>query len=67
MFIRRTATRNTLSGESYVTFRLVRSERVAQRVRQVTLLNLGRHFDVASEHWRPCVCAWSNCSAPRHR
>ena len=42
MFIRRTATRNTITGESYHTYRLVRSERVGGKVRQVTLLNLGR-------------------------
>jgi hypothetical protein len=48
MFIRRTATRNTTTGESYTTFRLVRSERIGRKVRQVTLLNLGRHFAVAA-------------------
>ncbi len=56
MFIRRSATRNTLTGESYFTLRLVRSERVAGKVRQVTLLNLGRHFAVAQEDW-PLLCA----------
>ena len=37
MFIRQTSTRNNLSGESYTTYRLVRSERVAGKVKQVTL------------------------------
>lgn len=55
MFIRRTATRNQLNAESYVTFRLVRSERIGKKVRQVTLLNLGRHFELASKHW-PTLC-----------
>jgi hypothetical protein len=56
MFIRRTQTRNTLSGESYFTFRLVRSERVGGKVKQLTLLNLGRHFEVDAVHW-PVLCA----------
>ena len=39
MFIRRTRTRSI--GDSYFTFRLVRSERIGSKVRQRTLLNLG--------------------------
>jgi len=38
------------------THRLVRSERVGDKVRQVTLLNLGRHFAVAQSDW-PTLCA----------
>ena len=53
MFIRRTRTRS--SGEHYLTFRLVRSERIGAKVRQRTLLNLGRHFDVARIDW-PVLC-----------
>jgi transposase len=56
MYIRRTQTRNTLSGESYFTFRLVRSERVGGKVKQLTLLNLGRHFEVDALQW-PILCA----------
>ena len=52
MFIRRTRTRSI--GESF-TFRLVRSERTGDQVRQRTLLNLGRHFDVAPSEW-PALC-----------
>ena len=52
MFIRRTRTRRI--GE-YFTFRLVRSERLGDQVRQRTLLNLGRHFDVAQNDW-PMLC-----------
>ena len=52
MFIRRTRTRRI--GE-YFTFRLVRSERIGDKVRQRTLLNLGRHFDVAQNDW-PMLC-----------
>ena len=53
MFIRRTRTRS--SNEDYVTFRLVRSERTGAKVQQRTLLNLGRHFDVAPPDW-PRLC-----------
>jgi transposase len=56
MYIRRTQTRNTATGERYFTHRLVRSERQGGKVRQVTLLNLGRHFAVAQAHW-PTLCA----------
>ena len=55
MFIRRTQTRSTSSGEAYFTHRLVRSERIGDKVRQRTLLNLGRHFDVAQSDW-PTLC-----------
>ena len=53
MFIRRTRTRSI--GERYFTLRLVRSERIGSTVRQRTLLNLGRHFDVAQSDW-PVLC-----------
>jgi hypothetical protein len=56
MYIRRTHTRNTATGERYYTHRLVRSQRVGGKVRQVTLLNLGRHFAVAQADW-PGLCA----------
>ncbi|MHB1765399.1 MAG: IS1634 family transposase, partial [Gammaproteobacteria bacterium] len=56
MFIRRTATRSKLNGESYVTYRLVSSERHGKSVRQVARLNLGRDFGVAPKHW-PALCA----------
>lgn len=51
MFIRRTQTRSRATGEAYTTYRLVRSERVGEKVRQRTLLNLGRHFPVEKAHW----------------
>jgi hypothetical protein len=56
MFIRKTATRNNATNEPYFTFRLVASERTAQQVRQITLLNLGRHFDLPQPDW-PRLCA----------
>ena len=55
MYIRRTSTRSNATGESYFTYRLVSSERLGGKVKQVTLLNLGRHFAVAPELW-PAVC-----------
>ncbi len=55
MFIRQTKTSNSTTGEAYVTFRLVTSERVAKQVRQRTLLNLGRHFSLPKDEW-PLLC-----------
>jgi transposase len=56
MFIRKTATRSKSAGESYFTFRLVTSERTGKKVRQITLLNLGRQFDLPHSDW-PSLCA----------
>jgi hypothetical protein len=46
MFIRRTNTRNSKTGEAYFTHRLVEAVRVGKVVKQRTLLNLGTHFDL---------------------
>jgi Transposase DDE domain len=51
MFIRRTQTRNRVSGEPYVTHRLVHSARVGKAIKQTTLLNLGSHFDLPQALW----------------
>lgn len=56
MFIRKTATRNKSANETYFTFRLVTSERTGKQVRQITLLNLGRQFDLPQGDW-PRLCA----------
>jgi hypothetical protein len=56
MFIRRSPTRNKATGESYFSFRLVRTERAGGKVRQITLLNLGRHFPLPQEEWA-ALCA----------
>lgn len=56
MYIRQTKTSNALSGEAYYTFRLVASERIGGKVRQQTLLNLGRNFSLPREEW-PQLCA----------
>lgn len=42
MYILRTKTRNAATSERYFTHRLVRSERVGAKVREATLLNVGR-------------------------
>ena len=55
VFIRRTQTRRTQDGKPYFSHRLVHSERVGNTVRQRTLLNLGRHFDIPQAHW-PLLC-----------
>jgi transposase len=51
MYIRRTSIKSRHSGEPYYTYRLVESVRGVQGVRQRTLLNLGRHFEVPREQW----------------
>jgi transposase len=51
MYIRRATTKSRRTGEPYYTYRLVESVRSEGRVRQRTLLNLGRHFDVPREQW----------------
>ena len=55
MFIRCTQTRTTAAGATYFTHRLVRAERYGDKVRQRTLLNLGRHFEVSRNDW-PVLC-----------
>ena len=56
MFVRRTQTRSTANGEPYFTHRLVCSVRSGARVRQRTLLNLGRHFALPQSSW-PVLCS----------
>ena len=51
MFIRRTTIKSRASGEPYFTHRLVESIRTESGVRQRTVLNLGRHFEVPREQW----------------
>ena len=59
MFIRRTQTRRTEDGKPYFSHRLVHAERLGSTVRQRTLLNLGRHFDIPQADW-PLLCARIN-------
>lgn len=56
MFIRQTQTGNSQTGERYITYRLVNSERIGGKVRQNILLNLGRHFPIKPEEWT-VLCA----------
>ena len=56
MFIRKTPTRKKSGRDSYFTHRLVASEPTGDKVRQITLLNLGRHFDLPQSEW-PRLCA----------
>ena len=56
MYIRQTRTNNKATGEGYFTYRLVRGERVAGKVRQITVLNLGRNFSIKQEDW-PVLCS----------
>jgi transposase len=51
MFIRRTQTRNRISGEAYCTHRLVETIRVGKAVKQRTLLNLGSQFELNQTEW----------------
>ena len=56
MYIRRTTTRSNSDGNSYFSYRLVESTRVAGKVKQRTLLNLGKHFDIERSFW-PELCS----------
>jgi hypothetical protein len=56
MFIRQTRTNNKITGEGYFTYRLVRGERIGGKVRQITVLNLGRHFPIKQDDW-PLLCS----------
>lgn len=56
MYIRQTKTSTSATGETYSTYRLVASTRTGGKVRQQTLLNLGRNFDLPKELW-PQLCA----------
>jgi hypothetical protein len=52
MYIRRTTIKSRRSGEPYFTYRLVESIREGDNVRQRTLLNLGRNFEVPRAQWK---------------
>ena len=51
MYIRATKTHSS-DGRPAYSYRLVRSERMGDRVRQKTLLNLGTTWSVPKELWR---------------
>jgi len=51
MYIRKTKIKNSTQGEAYYTYRIVESIRKGNKVKQKTLLNLGKNFDIDSSHW----------------
>ena len=55
MYIRKTKTGTSSSGDIYYTFRIVSSQRINGKVRQKTLLNLGRYFSLNKDQW-PNLC-----------
>ena len=55
MSIRQTRTASKSTGEAYFTFRLLRGERIGGRVRQITVLKLGRNFAIKQRDW-PMLC-----------
>ena len=53
MYIRKTTHKNSLTGKTYHTFKLIRGYRnAAGKVRQETLLILGTSFNVPEKHWK---------------
>ena len=52
MFFRRTKAANGPDGKSYYTYRLVENQRVATKIRQKTVLNLGANWDVPQFDWK---------------
>ena len=51
MFIRATQTGTKRDGSKTITHRLVENDRKGNKVKQKTLLNLGRHFDIEKQYW----------------
>jgi len=51
MYIRKTKIKNSKQGDAYYTHRIVESVRERDKVKQTTLLNLGKHFDIKSTLW----------------
>ena len=52
MYIRCTTIKTSQAGEPYKSFRLVETERVNGKVKQRTLINLGRYFEVPQAQWQ---------------
>ncbi len=51
MYIRKTKIKSGPLGEPYYTYRLVESIRTGKTVKQRTIVNLGKNFAIAPEHW----------------
>jgi transposase len=56
MYIRKTKIKNSKQGEAYYTYRIVESIRDGNKVKQKTLLNLGKHFDIDPSQWSALIC-----------
>jgi len=73
MYIRRTTIKSRKNGGQYYTYRLVKSKRIAGKVRQQTLLNLGTNFSLPREQWSELAIRIQNimdgqleiCKTPR--
>lgn len=65
MFIRATPTRSKATGEHYFTHRLAESVRVEGKVKQIALLNLGRHFPIDKAYWIPLARRVEQCLSPQ--
>ena len=51
MFIRKTKIKTSPQGEPYYTYRIVETSRTSTGIKQRTLINLGKHFDIDTTHW----------------
>jgi transposase len=51
MYIRQTKTKQSTTGENYTTFRIVDGVRDGTKVKQRTILNLGKYFDLPPDLW----------------
>jgi transposase len=51
MYIRRTTIKSRKDGKQYFAYRLVESQRVGDKVKQHTLLNLGIDFSLSRDQW----------------
>ncbi len=55
MYIRRTTIKGRKNGKQYFTYRIVESQRIGEKVRQQTILNIGTNFSVPRDKW-PVLC-----------
>ncbi|MDR3176297.1 MAG: hypothetical protein LBU06_07185 [Desulfovibrio sp.] len=51
MYIRQTKTKYSITSENYTTFRIVDGVRDGAKVKQRTILNLGKYFDLSADLW----------------
>jgi transposase len=64
MYIRQTTIKSKKNGEPYFTYRLVESNRIEGKVKQRTLLNLGRAFPIEREHWKDLLACIGSLLQP---